>query len=193
MDLDADQAALADVTTGLLEALGSIREDQWELPTPCTDWDLTALVDHVVGGNWFTARVLAGETAERAIDLTMAQFAGGSASQREAIESAREQLEAFGSAGVLDQTWHHVAGSLSGRQILQLRVHDLIVHTWDINEALSPSARVPDQLVRWGLDELDGRDSPTASHFEILNVPRPDSSSEAQGTYLAAFGRRSSL
>ena len=189
MDHDADRSAFASATTHLLVALGSIRDDQWDLPTPCHEWDLAALVDHVTGGNWFTARILDGQKSEEVLRLTMARFADGSASRREAIESAEEQLAAVEQAGVLDESWDHVAGVLSGRQILRLRLHDLIVHTWDINQSVSPPGSIPQDLIDWGINEMSNGGSLTAQHFQIVDEPETQTPGGSAITYLAAFGR----
>ena len=187
---DTDLAALEEVTADLVDALTGIDECQAVLPTPCTEWNLADLVDHVTGGNWYTVRVLAGDTSDEALAATMTRFAVGSASSSVAVQSATDQLEAFKNAGALDRSWHHVAGSLSGRQILRLRVHDLIVHTWDIDETCRPPASVPTKLAEWGRRELQAADSLTSKHFGI-----PDGAGDqppvddAASAYLRAFGR----
>lgn len=190
---DADLDALAEVTADLVGVLGCIDEDQWTLATPCSEWDLAALVDHITGGNWFTLQILAGETSERAMNATMAQFDTGSATGSTAIQSARDLLEAFEKAHVLDQSWNHVNGALPGRQILRLRVHDLIVHTWDINETVRPPASVPAELAHWGLLELQDHNSLMTQHAETpaaAEVQTP--TSDAASAYLRAFGRQPS-
>lgn len=106
-------------------------------------------MDHITGGNWFTIRILAGHQADDAMSATMKQFGDEPATNEEAIQSAKDQVAAFHQPRALEQTWNHVAGDLSGRQILRLRLHDLIVHSWDIEETLRPPANVPDDLVRW--------------------------------------------
>jgi len=49
--LDAVEPLVAGIPDGL-----------WTAPTPCTDWDVRALVAHVVAGNRLIADVLAGLT-----------------------------------------------------------------------------------------------------------------------------------
>ncbi|MFI9365090.1 TIGR03086 family metal-binding protein [Kitasatospora sp. NPDC053057] len=43
-----EQIERAAATTGAL--IAGIGPEQWKLPTPCADWDVTALVNHLVGG-----------------------------------------------------------------------------------------------------------------------------------------------
>lgn len=188
-DVDRDLAALRDVTDRFVDAVGSIEEHQWALGTPCSDWDLAALVDHLTGGNWFTTRILAGDGADDAMVATVNQFGGRSATREEAIQSARNQDAAFHRPDALEGTWNHVAGDLPGRQILRIRLHDLIVHSWDIEETLRPPATLPDDLVRWGVDELLHEGSLAAQHFDLVDAPALRASQNRATAYLQCFGR----
>ena len=87
-----------------------------------------------------------------------------------------------------DRTYQHAAGELTGREVLRLRLQDLIVHTWDIGQSVAPPAALADELVQWGLAELADPDSLTVQHFAVM-VPGDDAASPVQTRYLAAFGR----
>lgn len=186
---DVDLAALDTVTEKIAESVRAISPDQRRAPTPCSEWNLTALVDHITGGNWFIVAVLAGERAEDAMTIAMKRFGGRSATGEEALHSLTEQMIAFSRMEVFDRTWNHVVGDVSGRTILRLRLHDLIVHSWDIQEALRPGASVPEDLVQWGLGELRDADSSTAQHFALVDEPAAQSATEDWTTYLQVFGR----
>ena len=155
---DRDLATLEPVSRELAELLRAVEGPHLHRATPCDGWDLTGLIDHVVGGNWFSSQVLAGNTADAAMAKTMERFGGGSASIDDAIVSVDEQRADFNRQGALDETWSHIVGELTGRQMLRLRLHDLIIHTWDIGRALDPTVVVPDEFVLWGLTELADTD-----------------------------------
>ena len=140
---DVERAALGAVTRKLVESIRALRSDQWRVATPCSDWDLTALIDHVTGGNWFTVAVLGGASAEDAMATTMDRFGAGSAAGEAAVRSLEDQAVAFLQPDALSRTWAHVVGDLSRRQILRLRLHDLIVHSWDLDEAPRPAGSPP--------------------------------------------------
>lgn len=186
---DVDVAVLQAATRNLTESVASIEADQWRLATPCSDWDLTALIDHITGGNWFTVAILAGERAEDAMATTTARFGGGSATTEATLQSLGDLLDAFRGPDTLDRTWNHVAGDLGGREILRLRLHDVIVHGWDVEEALRPGATVPDDLARWGLDDLMSADSLAAEHFDLVDVSAVRSPGAGSTAYLGMFGR----
>ena len=187
---DVDLAALEKLSNGLVTALAAIEEHQWKMATPCADWDLAALVDHVTGGNWFTIKISDGRSASDATAEIMEQFGGTSVSRTRAVASVGEQLSAFRQIGMLDRTHHHVAGELTGRQILRLRIHDLIVHLWDIDQTLAPPATISLDLVRWGLNELADEASQTAKHLQAAGTVKLAETEDAMAAYLQCFGRR---
>lgn len=186
---DSDLAALDTVTANLSDLVASIEEHHGALATPCSDWDLRALVDHVTGGNWFTVAILAGEPAEDAMSAAIEQFGGNSATSAAATGSLKDQLDAFRRPEVLDRAWDHVAGDLTGRQILRLRLHDLIVHSWDVEETLRPGADLDRGLVRWGLDDLARGGSSAAEHFGLVGLSPAGLVGRGATAYLRLFGR----
>ncbi len=186
---DPDLEALIRLSDHLSAVLRAIDDHDLALPTPCPDWDLAVLIDHVTGGNWFTREILGGQTADEAMTTTIGLFDGDSGSAAGAAASVNEQLAAFSQPGVLDRQWHHVAGDLTGRRILRLRLHDLIIHTWDIEQTTGPPASIPAKLVRWGLAELSDEGSMTPELFGVEANPNSQGNADPENEYLRSFGR----
>lgn len=186
---DPDLDALTLVADELVSAYRSIQDRHWTRATPCPDWSLADLVDHVTGGNRFTVRILGGEDATSALARTRDSFAAGHAGCDGSISAIEELVAAFREPAALHRPVDHVAGELSGRQVLRLRLQDLIVHAWDISETIDPPASIPAQLVRWGLDELDDSESLVADHFGLTPSTLDAPTSPDQARYLAVFGR----
>ena len=182
-----DLALLARVSSDFELLCASIRDPQWSLPTPCTEWNLEQLVDHVIGGNRFTIRILAGESADAAMAETVRSFDERHETRAAALESINEQLLAFDEAGVLDGTFHHVAGELTGREVLRIRLHELIIHSWDIAQALDPRAFIRDEFVAWSFAEITHPESNTEELFALDTSSLEGEQSERK--LLAAFGR----
>lgn len=164
----------------------SIRSDQLDARTPCAEWGVSDLLDHVTGGNRFTIGILRGDTADEALASAVDSFEGSHDAVNAAIGSSEVQRDAFHELGALERICRHVAGELTGQQVLRLRLQDLIIHTWDLDEAIDPPARIPDVLLRWSIAEMAAPESLTARHMMTRERRRPRSADEL----LAAFGRR---
>src|SRR4029077_445521 len=77
-----------------------VRAEQWSAPTPCTEWDVRTLVNHVVGGNqMFEATVRGTPLPDRAMDYLGDDPSAAFRSSGDAL------IDAFSQAGVLDGTY----------------------------------------------------------------------------------------
>jgi uncharacterized protein (TIGR03086 family) len=126
--------------------LRGVRPEQWELPTPCEQWTVKDLADHVLGGNRFSPPLLAGGSAEEAISVARSgDFSG------DPIESYRQsvaaQRAAFGAPGALQERVHHPFGEVSGKRFAGMRTFDLLVHAWDLARATGGDEQLPADLV----------------------------------------------
>lgn len=63
-------------------------------------------------------------------------FAGDHDTRRSLVTSTFELEDRLLAPRALDQTGHHVNGDLSGYEVLRLRLHDLIIHTWVAAQAI---------------------------------------------------------
>lgn len=125
----------------------SVETNQWSLPTPCEEWDVGALVDHVVGGNWFTAAILDGAAADSAMQSARSRFDTATDRKAAALGSFTEQAHGFRNAGVLERICHHVIGDIPGSLVLRLRVTDITIHGWDLARGIGADDTIPDVLV----------------------------------------------
>jgi len=113
----------------------SIPPEAWGNPTPC-DMTVREVVDHVIAGNIFATRLLAGaSTAEAVADLEnytsgadpLGAVASTCASQQSAFAAAAEAA-AVGEVRAL----HHPIGDISLETFVRFRLGDLVVHAWDV-------------------------------------------------------------
>jgi uncharacterized protein (TIGR03086 family) len=131
-----------DVVQPLVAAVAS---DQWSAPTPCENWDVRALLGHVVGGNRVFAAAAAGvplEQARRALDDPL-----GTDPVVAYAESAAEVVAAFRAPGVLERPMTIPFGTVSGTVALSLRIVDTLVHGWDLARATGRTVSFPDDVV----------------------------------------------
>ncbi len=131
-----DQLARSFAAVGSL--IDAIQPGQWSAPTPCLDWTVHRLVEHVVGKNLVFAAVLAEQPLpQRGGGMPSGQFASAYR------ESAAVLLDAFGRPGVLDRVYQGPLGGASGAERLKIRMYDLLAHGWDLAQALGRPADLP--------------------------------------------------
>ena len=141
----APLAAAVDGTGQLVTAVG---EQQWELGTPCTDWTVRQLVNHLVGGDRLATRVLRGEPLppldqlgrRSGQDQLGADPAGAYRASAEAL------LAALRTPGVLDRAHTLPVGTLPGPAVVHLRTVETMVHGWDLARATGQPVPFPARL-----------------------------------------------
>jgi uncharacterized protein (TIGR03086 family) len=109
----------------------AVADDQWGLPTPCSDWDVRALVRHLVYENLWTVPLFEGKTVEAVGDRFEGDLLGDDpkAAWR---HSAEQALAAVGAAGAVDRTVHLSFGDFPGAEYAMQLTTDLAVHAWDL-------------------------------------------------------------
>jgi uncharacterized protein (TIGR03086 family) len=147
-----------------IETLAQVRDGDWGRDTPCDDWDLGQLVDHVIGGNWFTTAILGGAPAAAALAAAKAGFAAMDDRHVAVTESIAAQTDAFGRPDTLELIFDHVAGEMPGSTVLRFRIIDLTIHGWDLARGIDADPNIPQPLVEavWA-DVSGGADWMTGS------------------------------
>ena len=148
---DAERATLTehlgrafDAVAGLI---GNIRAGQWSAPTPCADWTVRQVVNHLIGMNRVFAALLAGQPPPPRPSADHVEDDPAGAYR----DSADALLAAFGRPGVLERTHHGPLGAATGAERLQIRLYDLLAHGWDLAQATGQPADLPDDLAEQSL------------------------------------------
>lgn len=170
------------------EAVGAliaeIGPEHWTDPTPCTDWNVREIVNHLVGMDLVFAAMIAG----RPMPERVADRLGSDPVQ--AYRAANAALRAaFSGPGVLDQIFTSPMGSATGAERLQIRLYDLLAHGWDLSQATGIAVRLPDDLAEHCLAfaRVQLADQSRSGRFD---EPRPvDQSAPAIDRLVAFLGR----
>lgn len=130
--------------TGLLVA--GVRADQWGLPTPCTDWDVRALVNHIVAENLWVAPLVEGRSIAEVGNRYEGDVLG--ADPVDAYEASAVACDAaFSSEGAMDAPIGVSYGPVPGADYCGHRLLDLLVHGWDLAVATGQEPALDPELV----------------------------------------------
>jgi uncharacterized protein (TIGR03086 family) len=165
-----DQLGVALDATGRLVTAA---DQQWTLPTPCTDWNVRELVNHVVVGNQLFADILSGRSMPAAAGRGPATDRLGDQPAVAYRAAADAVLAAFGQPGVLEQTFTVPFGTVPGIVALHLRITELLVHGWDLATAIGQPAIFPDEIVEQELEFTHGALAAVPATRSPFAAPQP--------------------
>ncbi|MCI0686781.1 MAG: TIGR03086 family metal-binding protein, partial [Sporichthyaceae bacterium] len=109
----------------------AVRPDQWSAPTPCPDWNVRALVNHLVGELAWMPPLLAGKTIADVGDQLDGDLLGDDpvAAWDDAVRQASAVVN---EPGALDSTVHLSYGQTPAAAYVTEVAADLTVHAWDL-------------------------------------------------------------
>jgi uncharacterized protein (TIGR03086 family) len=148
---DAEREPMVGKLGRALDAVASlisnIRGGQWSAPTPCTDWNVRQVVNHLIGMNRVLAALLADQPPPPRLSADHAEDDPAGAYR----DSAAALRAAFGRPGVLERAFHGPLGTATGAERLQIRLYDLLAHGWDLAQATGQPVDLPDDLAEQSL------------------------------------------
>jgi uncharacterized protein (TIGR03086 family) len=163
--------------------------NQWAAPTPCTEWDVRALVNHVTVEDLWVPPLFAGKTIAEVGDAFDGDQLGDdpAAAWTDAVAGARAAVT---EPGASSRTVHLSSGEESASEYLMQLFADHLIHAWDLAQATGGETRLPDDLVQTCSAWFDDREA-TYREWQVVgaraSVP---ADADAQTRLLAAFGRQ---
>lgn len=112
------------------ERVDQVADAQWEAATPCEDWDVRALVNHVTYEQRWAPHLVSGETLAQVGDRYDGDVLGDDAKSSVA-RSITGSVAAFQGAD-LDATVHLSFGDVPCGEYLAQMLTDAEVHGWDL-------------------------------------------------------------
>jgi uncharacterized protein (TIGR03086 family) len=163
---------------GRVRAVG---EDQWTLPTPCTEWDVRALVSHVVWGNLTVPPMLEGVPMD---DVPLPSDPIG-----QWAPSAEAAAAALESEGAFEAIVHHTLGDINGEILANFRFADHLIHAWDLARAIGADERLDEELVAYCLERTRPLGSLIAATGRFAPAVPVSERADPQVELLALHGR----
>ncbi len=169
-----------------LALVEAVPPDAWEQRTPCEDWDVRTLVNHVVGEELWTPPITGGQTVEDVGDRFDGDVLGPDPKEtaRLAAKDATDAVDAMLPAG---GTVHLSFGDFPIDEYVWQLSADHLVHGWDLAAATGQDRTLDPDVV-------DGVAAWFAEREELYRAagaigPRRESGDDPASRLLAAFGR----
>jgi uncharacterized protein (TIGR03086 family) len=127
------------------DAVHKIQKDQWSASTPCTDWDVRALVKHLVYESLWVPPMLEGKTIAEVGDTYEGDILGNDpvAAWDKADDRARASVTGLRS---LESITHLSFGDVPADEYLTQVLFDLHIHGWDLRTAIADRAPMDEEL-----------------------------------------------
>jgi uncharacterized protein (TIGR03086 family) len=169
--------------------VAGVGEEQWNLVTPCDDWDVRALLNHLVSGNLWAAELGGGATIEQVGDRLDGDVLGDSPLGA-FEESATLASATFETPGVLEAPCAVSYGPVPGSVYAGHRFIDVLIHGWDLAVATGQDTALDPELVGAAYALLQGEaDMVRASGMFGENIAVA-ADTGAQTRLLAFIGRQ---
>jgi uncharacterized protein (TIGR03086 family) len=168
-----------EAATGFTARLDAVTDDQWTNPTPCTDWDVRQLFDHVI------------EIQRQIPEGLGVPVADDGADPRRTWKAVRDAaLTALRQPGVLERTMQGVRGEVPVEMALIPRLSDLHVHTWDLARATGGDERLSPEIAAIVLERLKPNDEALRKSGSFGPKVEPPADADVQVELLCFLGRR---
>jgi len=174
-----------DVARGVLS---SVTSDQLDLDTPCREWKVSQLIDHLVGGqHWARSAIEGSESSDTGEGSTKGDFV--------ALfdQAARDNLAAFSAEGALKKTVNPGFGDMPAVALMGLSTTDTFTHAWDVAKATGQDTDLAPELAAPLLEQSRQSIQPAFRSEEgtVFGMEQPAPEGASTADQLAAFLGRS--
>jgi uncharacterized protein (TIGR03086 family) len=182
-----EAAAFQRASEGFVERARQIREQQWSGPTPCTEWNVRMLVNHVAGEYLWVPEMLAGRTIAEVGDRLAGDLLGDDPLQT-LINARGAALAAIDAPDALETTAHLSFGDLPAKEYVKQMALDSVIHTWDLARGIGADETLDAELVDLSYADLQA----SAEAWRAAGVFGPEKrrlGDSTQAKLLALTGR----
>ncbi|MFC4786872.1 TIGR03086 family metal-binding protein [Nocardioides sp. MAHUQ-72] len=171
---------------GWAERVNAVPADRWGDPTPCRDWTVRDLVNHVCGEDLWTTPLVEGSTIAEVGDRFDGDLLGADPI-RSALDAAREATRAVAGSLPSGGTVHLSYGEEKLEEYVHQLAADHLIHGWDLAVATGGDPRLDPALVH----EVAAWFAEREEMYRAAGVvgPRASSHGDPQGDLLAGAGR----
>ncbi len=169
--------------------IDAVQPEQWTGPTPCTEWNVRQIANHLIGENLWAVELLRGSTVAEVGSRLEGDLAGDD-SAAAYTASVRSASLACSAPGAMETTCHLSFGDYSGYDYAAQLFMDTLIHGWDIAKATGQNTQLDPELVEACLpiaEQLTNQFRTAGVFGDNLPI---DPDADAQTRLLALVGRR---
>ncbi|MGA9279215.1 TIGR03086 family metal-binding protein [Ilumatobacter sp.] len=182
--LDLAQASGRAVISGL-------RPDDWQRPTPCDEWSVRDIVNKMVASTLMFAAFGRREPLDPPYDLVHPAEVLGDDPSDTFTRAASECSDAWRRAGALDGTAPSTVGQFPAKAVLNARIFDTTILTWDIARATGQPHGIGEPLAAYVLRVAEALvpNVRNVSPERYKDAPDVDTNATTVERMIAATGR----
>lgn len=125
---------LAETQQAARSVLGAVSKEELSNSSPCTEWDVAKVIDHLVGAQyWFLQAISPGQTPGGSSEASTGDY------QATYDEAATSVMEALSAGGFASREVELPFGKFSGAQFMDFVSLETLAHTWDVAKATGQS------------------------------------------------------
>lgn len=182
-----DSEAFRRASDGFMQRARQIRAEQWAASTPCSEWNVRALVNHVGGEFMWVTELMGG----RSIAEVGSQFDGDVLGDEPVARLAAAQGAAAASFDEPDAATRTVQlsfGATPAMDYARQMACDSVIHSWDLARAIGADETLDADLVDYAYAEMlrSAEDWRAGGVFGPVRTPADNST---QAKLLALTGR----
>lgn len=192
IDSNASAQTMADLFSASLDntirIVSSVAQDRWSSATPCSEWTVSDLVNHLTNENLWAVELLAGKTTEEVGDRLDGDLLDNDP-VGSYISSAEKARDAAFQPGALEVICHLSFGDVQGSVYLSQIFMDTLLHGWGIAVGSGQNTDLPPDLVTacYPIAQIIRKEF---GEYGIVGEDLEDPSADMQDRLLGVLGRR---
>ena len=159
--------------------------DRWQSQSPCSEWDATGVLEHVIGFHDVLLLRPLGEKPQRPKDDPVGRWTA----TLDALDRLLNRPGLFNGVVDIPQVGNNTPSHIDAARIVPMLSLDVLVHTWDLARAIGHDINLDPELCRTFLESLPS-DETALAHTGMYERPRRvPAGSDPEVTLLARLGR----
>jgi uncharacterized protein (TIGR03086 family) len=134
--------------------VNGVKADQLSSSTPCSEFDVRLLLNHMIGGLEMLREAASGGAAAMPEGDQFGDNPGGTYEERRA-----KLIDTIRGEGALDRTWKMPFGELPGQMMASIAFVEHVTHGWDLAKATGQDTTIPEDLLNESLEVVTPMDA----------------------------------